>query len=108
MSNRKSFAHLRNAGLALAIAAGFVLPRSGWAETLADALVGAYTHSGLLEQNRALLRAADEDVGELAVITGVGNNTPMLDMLNDRYWEQAFTNTLISSKRLFQKINLLQ
>lgn len=31
-------------------------------ETLADALVGAYTHSGLLDQNRALLRAADEDV----------------------------------------------
>lgn len=32
------------------------------ADTLADALVGAYTHSGLLAQNRALLRAADEDV----------------------------------------------
>lgn len=32
------------------------------ADTLADALVGAYNHSGLLEQNRALLRAADEDV----------------------------------------------
>ena len=32
------------------------------AETLADALVGAYETSGLLEQNRALLRAADEDV----------------------------------------------
>ncbi|MBY5931965.1 TolC family outer membrane protein [Tateyamaria omphalii] len=32
------------------------------ADTLADAMVGAYTHSGLLEQNRALLRAADEDV----------------------------------------------
>jgi len=32
------------------------------AETLADALVSAYTHSGLLDQNRALLRAADEDV----------------------------------------------
>ena len=32
------------------------------AETLADALVSAYNHSGLLEQNRALLRAADEDV----------------------------------------------
>lgn len=32
------------------------------ADTLADALVGAYTHSGLLDQNRALLRAADEDV----------------------------------------------
>jgi outer membrane protein len=32
------------------------------AETLADALVNAYNHSGLLVQNRALLRAADEDV----------------------------------------------
>ncbi|WP_229801368.1 TolC family outer membrane protein [Tateyamaria omphalii] len=32
------------------------------ADTLADAMVGAYTHSGLLDQNRALLRAADEDV----------------------------------------------
>jgi outer membrane protein len=36
------------------------------ADTLADALVGAYTHSGLLEQNRALLRAADEDVAAAA------------------------------------------
>ena len=32
------------------------------AETLADALVSAYNHSGLLDQNRALLRVADEDV----------------------------------------------
>lgn len=32
------------------------------AETLADALTHAYEHSGLLDQNRALLRAADEDV----------------------------------------------
>jgi outer membrane protein len=34
------------------------------AETLADALTDAYRHSGLLEQNRALLRAADEDVAQ--------------------------------------------
>ena len=32
------------------------------AETLADVLVAAYLNSGLIEQNRALLRAADEDV----------------------------------------------
>lgn len=32
------------------------------AETLADALVSAYKNSHLLEQNRATLRAADEDV----------------------------------------------
>ena len=30
-------------------------------DNLADALVGAYKSSGILEQNRALLRAADED-----------------------------------------------
>ena len=41
---------------------GFAVPQVAKADTLADALVGAYTHSGLLEQNRALLRAADEDV----------------------------------------------
>lgn len=33
-----------------------------WADTLAEALTSAYMHSGLLEQNRATLRAADEDV----------------------------------------------
>ncbi|WP_425100871.1 TolC family outer membrane protein [Tropicibacter sp. S64] len=32
------------------------------AETLAAAMTSAYNHSGLLEQNRAVLRAADEDV----------------------------------------------
>jgi len=35
------------------------------AETLADTLVSAYKNSGLLEQNRALLRAADEDVAQV-------------------------------------------
>lgn len=39
-----------------------VAPVMAAAETLADALAGAYEQSGLLEQNRALLRAADEDV----------------------------------------------
>ena len=37
-------------------------PPAAQAETLVDALTHAYNHSGLLEQNRALLRAADEDV----------------------------------------------
>ena len=37
-------------------------PVAALSETLADALAGAYTNSGLLQQNRALLRAADEDV----------------------------------------------
>lgn len=37
---------------------------SASAETLADALVSAYRNSRLLEQNRATLRAADEDVAQ--------------------------------------------
>lgn len=49
-------------GTVLAGIATFVLAAPLAAETLGDALTGAYNHSGLLEQNRALLRAADEDV----------------------------------------------
>ena len=45
------------------------------AETLADALVGAYNNSGLLDQNRALLRAADEDVaGAAAALEAPGGS----------------------------------
>lgn len=39
------------------------------AETLADALTLAYNNSGLLDQNRALLRAADEDVAQAVAET---------------------------------------
>lgn len=52
---------LRRAGLVATLLAGITAP-AAQAETLADALVSAYQHSGLLVQNRALLRAADEDV----------------------------------------------
>lgn len=52
--------YLRGGVAALALSVAAVLPAS--ADTLGDALVKAYKNSGLLEQNRALLRAADEDV----------------------------------------------
>ncbi|MFO8126904.1 TolC family outer membrane protein [Yoonia sp.] len=39
------------------------------AETLAEALSSAYNNSGLLEQNRALLRAADEGVAQAVAAT---------------------------------------
>ncbi len=55
--------NLRRSLLAGTIGVGFLFPAASTAETLADALVGAYNNSGLLDQNRALLRAADEDVG---------------------------------------------
>lgn len=54
---------LRRVTAALLGAAAIVAaPVAASAETLADALAAAYNNSGLLEQNRALLRAADEDV----------------------------------------------
>lgn len=44
--------------------AGVLSPPVAHAETLADALIAAYNNSNLLDQNRAVLRAADEDVAE--------------------------------------------
>lgn len=53
---------LRNLALAGAVAFGAVLPAQ--AQSLADTMVAAYRHSALIEQNRAVLRAADEDVAQ--------------------------------------------
>ena len=41
-----------------------LLPQASAADSLKDALIAAYKHSGLLQQQRALLRAADEDVAQ--------------------------------------------
>ncbi|MBQ0751172.1 MAG: TolC family outer membrane protein [Roseovarius sp.] len=49
-------------------------PMPAKAETLADALKSAYLNSGLLEQNRALLRSADEDVAQ-----AVASLRPIID-----------------------------
>lgn len=53
---------VRGLALTLGAVAALGLAPQAKAETLADALVSAYNHSGLLDQNRAVLRAADEDV----------------------------------------------
>jgi outer membrane protein len=52
---RKVYAWMTAAVLAVA-------PVAAQAETLADALIAAYRNSNLLDQNQAVLRAADEDV----------------------------------------------
>lgn len=46
--------------MVLAVAGALAAPLAG-AETLTDALIAAYRNSNLLDQNRAVLRAADED-----------------------------------------------
>ncbi len=55
---------LRRAAIRGTLAAGLVLGTvaPGLSETLAQAMADAYRHNGLMEQNRAVLRAADEDV----------------------------------------------
>ncbi len=66
------------------------LPIAAKAETLADALVGAYGHSGLLEQNRALLRAADEDVAIAAsALRPILNWTAGINRTNSRSFSGA-------------------
>ncbi|KEP69524.1 transporter [Thioclava dalianensis] len=58
--NRFKTVILSGIGAAMLMAA----PVAASAETLADALISAYRNSNLLEQNRATLRAADEDVAQ--------------------------------------------
>lgn len=53
---------LRILAFAVCIAVPAMTPDLAKAETLRDSLVAAYLNSNLLEQNRALLRATDEDV----------------------------------------------
>jgi outer membrane protein len=47
---------------ALALTVAMAAP--SWAETLAEAMTAAYNFSGVIEQNRAVMRAADEDVAQ--------------------------------------------
>ena len=75
MSGTKTVGWARTAVFAIGIAlAG---PQTSvQAQNLTDAMIGAYNTSGLLEQNRALLRAADEDVA-----TAVASLRPIVDFV---------------------------
>ena len=48
----------------VAAAVSMVLATTASAETLTDTLVATYRSSGLIDQNRAVLRAADEDAAQ--------------------------------------------
>lgn len=73
------------AGLLTGACIAATFPLQGTAETLADALVSAYNNSNLLEQNRAVLRAADEDVA-----TAVSALRPTIDYIASRDWTRNF------------------
>lgn len=58
----KTGSRQRRGLIAVCMTVVLLAPVAAHAETLRDALVAAYKNSNLLEQNRALLRANDEDV----------------------------------------------
>jgi outer membrane protein len=58
------------------------------AETLTDALIAAYRNSNLLDQNRAVLRAADEDVA-----LAVSSLRPVIALRSETGWSRAEINT---------------
>ena len=66
-----------------------VASQPGAAQSLADTLIAAYRNSSLLEQNRALLRAADEDVAQ-----AVASMRPVLNFVTNA---QARYNSLQST-----------
>lgn len=79
-----------------AVAAAALLSASAaTAETLRDALVSAYKHSGLLDQQRAVLRAADEDVAQqMALLRPVFSYTAQLsgsDASGSFDWNKTFS-----------------
>ncbi len=68
---------MRNVVKALLLGAVCFAPGVAWSESLADALIAAYRNSHLLEQNQAVLRAADEDVA-----TAVGSLRPVVSFVS--------------------------
>ena len=74
--------------LTASLIVGAVLPVR--AETLADALIAAYRNSNLLEQNQALLRAADEDVAQ-----AVASLRPVVAFIADGQY--GYSETLLDS-----------
>lgn len=75
-------------GFVAGIAAGSA---GAQAETLADALVSAYKTSHLLDQNQAVLRAADEDAA-----IAVANLRPVIDFVAQAGWRK-YNNDAVSS-----------
>lgn len=81
MTRMTGFRPLGGVAAALTIVAGLAAPIQAQAQSLADTLVAAYNNSGLLEQNRALLRASDEDLAQT-----VASLRPVVSYVADASW----------------------
>lgn len=69
---------------AVVVFAGLLANPAARAETLADAMIAAYRNSNLLDQNRAVLRAADEDVA-----VAVSSLRPVVSYVAQAGWQKA-------------------
>lgn len=85
------------------ISVTLMTPQYGSAETLADALISAYRNSNLLDQNRAVLRAADEDVAQ-----AVSSLRPVISLrAGAEYANTATSEGLNASISLLAEMTLL-
>ena len=79
--------------LSLAVVfASLVTGPAARAETLADAMIAAYRNSNLLDQNRAVLRAADEDVA-----LAMSALRPVVAYTLQTSWQRADVATLLGT-----------
>ncbi|QCO54911.1 TolC family outer membrane protein [Pseudorhodobacter turbinis] len=84
------------------LGAALALPQAASAESLADALIAAYRNSNILEQNRAVLRAADEDVA-----IAVSSLRPVLAFrAGGAYSHTKYTEGLTSTVSLLAEMTL--
>ncbi len=83
--------------LIVACICAFGLSGPARSETLADALVSAYKNSNLIEQNRAVLRAADEDVA-----SAVAALRPVLEWVASASYVDSPQNPGVSSTLAIQ------
>jgi outer membrane protein len=72
--------------------AGFVSVPAAQAETLADAMIAAYRNSNLLDQNEAVLRAADEDVA-----VAVSALRPVISYTLQTGWQKADVESFVGT-----------
>lgn len=83
------------------IAAGVLAAPMGHAETLADAMIAAYRNSNLLDQNRAVLRAADEDVA-----LSVASLRPVVSYTAQAGWRKADVTSATTVEGLSASLTL--
>ncbi|MDM7930604.1 TolC family outer membrane protein [Tabrizicola sp.] len=86
--------------MAVTVAGVLAAPVAG-AETLADALIAAYRNSNLLDQNRAVLRAADEDVAQ-----AVSTLRPVVAFTGRAGWSRTEVNALTVNEGLTSSLTL--